>query len=281
MSRRDTTDEALRRLRQEAPVTDERLAAPWQASSAKEVMLEAIGGEAGETGVTAMGRQHGRRRGGALLRRPRSPSRPSAGPPWRAASSPDPRDAAEVGDQGRHGRAAARARLAHRAQCRAGAVLLRRKRSDRAETTASAGPLDAGLRVEDLVAACAQGGWVDPGAAKLCALPAGPLRRNPKPVVLGFDGACERYGLDDGDRFSEVDTGRLLADINLRRQVEVAIRAVDPKLDGKCPRSPSASASSSNGSPPAGCRSRSASPARLALLVRRGCGVGRQRRHGW
>jgi hypothetical protein len=32
----------------------------------------------------------------------------------------------------------------------------------------------------------------------------------------------------------EVDAERLLADINLRRQVEVAIRAVDPKLDGKC-----------------------------------------------
>jgi hypothetical protein len=103
---------------------------------------------------------------------------------------------------------------------------------DRAETTASAGSLGADLRVEDLVAACAAGGRVDRRAAKLCALPAGPLRRNPKVVVLGFDGPCERYGLDNADRFVEVDAERLLADINLRRQVEVAIRAVDPKLDG-------------------------------------------------
>ena len=105
---------------------------------------------------------------------------------------------------------------------------------DRAETTASSGSLDADLRVGDLVAACAAGGRVDRRAATLCALPAGPLRRNPKAVVLGFDGSCERYGLDNADRFVEVDAERLLADINLRRQVEVAIRAVDPKLDGKC-----------------------------------------------
>src|SRR4029453_5800733 len=104
----------------------------------------------------------------------------------------------------------------------------------RPETPAAAGPLDAELRIEDLVAACAQGGRVDADGAKLCALPAGPLRHNPKPVVLGFDGACERYGLSDAEPFVEVDAGRLLADINLRRQAEVAILAVDPKLDGTC-----------------------------------------------
>jgi hypothetical protein len=236
MSRRDTTDEALRRLRQEAPVTDERLATPWQASSAKEVMLEAIGGEPGEAGVTAMRRQRGRRRGGALLL---AAALTLAALGGTAVASgifrPDPRDAAEVVNQGQategplHTPGWRPELNAERVQCFYG-----EDEGGRGETTASEGALDAGLRFEDLVAACAQGGRVDPRAAKLCVLPAGPLRRNPKPVVLGFDGACERYGLDDGDRFIEVDAERLLADINLRRQVEVAIRAVDPKLDGKC-----------------------------------------------
>jgi len=108
----------------------------------------------------------------------------------------------------------------------------------RAETTASEGPLDAEREAEDLVAACARGGQIDRRAAKLCALPAGALRRNPKPVVLGPGGACERSGLSDAERFAEVDPDRLLAGVNLRRQVEVAILAVDPKLDGRCrPRS--------------------------------------------
>jgi hypothetical protein len=41
-----------------------------------------------------------------------------------------------------------------------------------------------------------------------------PAARNPRAVVVGFDGPCERYGLDDADRFVEVDAGRLLANIN-------------------------------------------------------------------
>jgi hypothetical protein len=152
---------------------------------------------------------------------------------------PDPRDAVAVANQGQamEGSVHApgwRTELdAERVQCFYG-----EGQDDRAETTASAGSLGADLRVEDLAAACAGGGRVDPRAAKLCALPAGPLRRNPKAVVLGFGGPCTRYGLDGTDRFAEVDAERLLADINLRRQVEVAIRAVDPRLDGKChPRS--------------------------------------------
>jgi hypothetical protein len=236
MSRRDSTGEALHRLRQEAPVTDERLAAPWHASSAKWAMLEAIGAEPGETGVTAMRHHRGRRRSGALLLAAVLAVAALGG--TAVASGvfrPHPRDAAEVVRQGQATEGSMhapgwRTELdAERVQCFYG-----EGEGDRMETTASAGPLDGELRVEDLLAACAAGGRVDPRAAKLCALPAGPLRRNPKPVVLGFDGPCERYGLDKADRFVEVDAERLLADVNHRRQVEVAIRAADPRLDGRC-----------------------------------------------
>jgi hypothetical protein len=240
MSHRTRTDEALRRLRQEAPVTDERLAAPWHASSAKQAMLETIGAEPGEAGVTALPRHRGRRRGGALLFAAVLTVAALGG--TAVASGifrPDPRDTAEVVSQGQAAEGSMhapgwRTELdAERVQCFYGTG-----QDDRAETTASAGSIGTDLRAADLVAACARGGRVDRRAAKLCALPAGPLRRNPKAVVLGFDGRCERYGLDDTDRFVEVDAERLLADINLRRQVEVAIRAVDPRLDGKChPRS--------------------------------------------
>jgi hypothetical protein len=236
MSRRIRTDEALRRLRQEAPVTDERLAAPWQASSAKRVMLEELGAEPAEAEITAM-RPHrgGRRRGALLLAAVLTVAALGGTAVASGIFRPDPRDAVAVANQGQAAEGSMhapgwRTELdAERVQCFYGDG-----QDDRAETTASAGALDADLRVEDLVAACAAGGRIDPHAAKLCALPAGPLRRNPKPVVLGFNGPCERYGLDNADRFVEVDAERLLADINLRRQVEVAIRAVDPKLDGKC-----------------------------------------------
>jgi hypothetical protein len=240
MSRRTRTDEALRRLRRDAPVTDERLAAPWHDSSAKQVMLEAIGAEPGEAGATAMRRHRGGRRRGALLFAAVLAVAALGG--TAVASGifrPDPRDTAEVLNQGQAAEGSVhapgwRTELdAERVQCFYG-----EGQNERAETTASEGALDADLRVGDLVDACARGGRVDRRAAKLCALPAGPLRRNPKAVVLGFGGPCERYGLDDTDRFAEVDAERLLADINLRRQVEVAIRAVDPRLDGKChPRS--------------------------------------------
>jgi hypothetical protein len=234
MSRRGTTDEALRRLRREAPVTDQRLVAPWRASSAKEVMLEAVGGEPGEAGVTAMRCHHGRRRGGALLLAAAVTLAALGGTAIASGIfHPDPRDVGTVLDQGQAAEGSVHA-PGWRTELNAERVQCFYDGGDRAETTASAGSLDAGLRVEDLVAACAQGGRIDPRGVKLCALPAGPLRRNPKPVVLGFDGACERYWLDDGDRFVEVDAQRLLADINLRRQVEVAILAVDPKLDGRC-----------------------------------------------
>jgi hypothetical protein len=236
MSRRISTDEALRRLRREAPVTDERLAAPWRASSAKRVMLEELGAEPGEAGVTAMPRTRGGRRRGVLLF---AAALTVAALGGTAVASgvfrPDPRDTVEVVNQGQAAEGSMHAPgwrtelNAERVQCFYG-----EGQGDRAETTASAVSLDADLRVEDLVAACARGGRVDRRAAKLCALPAGPLRRNPKAVVLGFDGPCERYGLDNADRFAEVDAERLLADINLRRQVEVAIRAADPRLDGKC-----------------------------------------------
>jgi hypothetical protein len=236
MSRRISTDEAMRRLHQEAPVTDERLAAPWHASSAKRVMLEELGTEPGEAEVTAMRPHRGRRRRGVLLLAAVLTLAALGG--TAVASGvfrPDPRDAVEVVNQGQAAEGSMHAPgwrtelNAERVQCFYGDG-----QDGRAETTASAGTLGADLRVEDLVAACAQGGRIDPRAAKLCPLPAGPLRRNPKVVVLGFDGPCERYGLDNTDRFVEVDAERLLADINLRRQVEVAIRAVDPKLDGKC-----------------------------------------------
>ena len=236
MSRRISTDEALRRLRQEAPITDERLAAPWHASSAKRVLLEEIGVKPGEAEVTTMQRHRGGRRGGALLFAALLTIAALGG--TAVASGvfrPDPRDVVEVVNQGQATEGSMhapgwRTELdAERVQCFYG-----EGEPDRAETTASAGSLGADLRLEALVAACAAGGRVDPHAAKLCALPAGPLRRNPKPVVLGFNGTCDRYGLDNTDRFVEVDAERLLADINLRRQVEVAIRAVDPKLDGKC-----------------------------------------------
>jgi hypothetical protein len=236
MSRRISTDEALRRLRREAPVTDERLAAPWRASSAKRVMLEELGAEPGEAGVTAMRRNRGGRRRGVLLFAAVLTVAALGG--TAVASGvfrPDPGDTVEVVNQGQAAEGTVhapgwRTELdAERVQCFYG-----EGQGERAETTASAGSLDADLRVEDLVAACARGGRIDRRAAKLCALPAGPLRRNPKAVVLGFDGPCERYGLDNADRFAEVDAERLLADINLRRQVEVAIRAVDPRLDGKC-----------------------------------------------
>jgi hypothetical protein len=236
MSRRIRTDEALRRLRRDAPVSDERLAAPWHASSAKRVMLEELGAELGEAGITAM-RPHrgGRRRGVLLLAAVLSVAALGGTAVASGVFRPDPRDAVAVANQGQamEGSVHApgwRTELdAERVQCFYG-----EGQDDRAETTASVGSLDADLRVEDLVAACAGSGRVDPRAAKLCALPAGPLRRNPEPVVLGFDGPCERYGLDNADRFVEVDAERLLADINLHRQVEVAIRAVDPRLDGKC-----------------------------------------------
>jgi hypothetical protein len=236
MSRRIRTDEALRRLRRDAPVSDERLAAPWHASSAKRVMLEELGAEPGEAGVTAM-RPHrgGRRRGVLLLAAVLTVAALGGTAVASGVFRPDPRDAVAVANQGQAAEGSMhapgwRTELdAERVQCFYG-----EGQDDRAETTASAGSLGADLRVEDLVAACAEGGRIDPRAAKLCALPAGPLRRNPKPVLLGFNGPCERYGLDNADRFVEVDTERLLADINLRRQVEVAIRAVDPKLDGKC-----------------------------------------------
>jgi hypothetical protein len=236
MSRRIRTDEALRRLRQEAPVTDERLAVPWHASSAKRVMLEELGAEPAEAGVTAM-RPHrgGRRRGVLLLAAVLTVAALGGTAVASGVFRPDPRDAVEVVNQGQAAEGSVhapgwRTELdAERVQCFYGDG-----QGDRMETTASAGSLDANLRVEDLVAACAGGGQVDRRAVKLCALPAGPLRRNPKPVLLGFNGPCERYGLDNADRFVEVDAERLLADINLRRQVEVAIRAVDPKLDGKC-----------------------------------------------
>jgi hypothetical protein len=231
MSRRDSTEEALRRLRQAAPVTDERLAAPWQASSARQVMLEAIDDEAG---ATAVRRHRGRRRGGALLL---AAALTLAALGGTAVASgifrPDPRDAATVVNQGQATEGPLHA-PGWRTELNAERVQCVYDGGGRAETTASAGPLEAELRVEDLVAACAQGGRVDSGGAKLCALPAGPLRRNPKPVVLGFDGACQRYGLSDAEPFVVVDAERLLADINLRRQVEVAVLAVDPKLDGTC-----------------------------------------------
>ena len=236
MSRRISTDEALRRLRREAPITDERLAAPWHASSAKRVLLEEIGAKPGEAEVTTMQRHRGGRRGGALLFAAVLTIAALGG--TAVASGvfrPDPRDVVEVVNQGQategfmHAPGWRTELDAERVQCFYG-----EGEADRAENTASAGSLDADLRLEALVAACAAGGRIDPHAAKLCALPAGPLRRNPKPVVLGFNGSCERYGLDNTDRFVEVDAERLLADINLRRQVEVAIRAVDPKLDGKC-----------------------------------------------
>ena len=232
MSRRDSTEEALRRLGRAAPVTDERLAAPWQASSARQVMLEAIDDQAGAT--AARGRDRGRRRGGALLL---AAALTLAALGGTAVASgifrPDPRDAAAVVNQGQATQGPLHA-PGWRIELNAERVQCFYDGGGRAETTASAGPLDAELRVEDLVAACARGGRVDAGGAKLCALPAGRLRRNPKPVVLGFDGACQRYGLSDAEPFVETDTERLLEDINLRRQVEVAILAVDPKLDGGC-----------------------------------------------
>jgi hypothetical protein len=230
MSRRDSTEEALRRLGRAAPVTDERLAGPWQASSARQVMLEAIEDEAGAAAV----RRHRGRRGGALLL---AAALTIAALGGTAVASgifrPDPRDVAAVVDQGQATQGPLHA-PGWRVELNAERVQCFYDGGGRAETTASAGPLDTELRVEDLVAACAKGGRVDSGRAKLCALPAGPLRRNPKPVVLGFDGACERYGLSDAERFVEADAGRLLADVNLRRQAEVAILAVDPKLDGTC-----------------------------------------------
>jgi hypothetical protein len=236
MSRRIRTDEALRRLRRDAPVSDERLAAPWHASSAKRVMLEELGAKPAEAEVTAM-RPHrgGRRRGALLLAAVLTVAALGGTAVASGIFRPDPRDAVAVVNQGQAAEGSMhapgwRTELdAERVQCFYGDG-----QGERSETTASAGALDADLRVGDLVAACAMGGRVDRRAAKLCALPAGPLRRNPKPVVLGFNGPCERYGLDNADRFVEVDAERLLADINLRRQVEVAIRAVDPKLDGKC-----------------------------------------------
>lgn len=236
MSRRTRTDEALRRLRRDAPVTDARLAAPWHASSAKRVMLEELGAEPAEAGVTAM-RPHrgGRRRGVLLLAAVLTVAALGGTAVASGVFRPDPRDAVAVANQGQaaegfmHAPGWRTELDAERVQCFYG-----EGQNDRAETTASAGSLGADLLVEDLVVACAEGGRIDPHAAKLCALPAGPLRRNPRPVLLGFNGPCERYGLDNADRFVEVDAERLLADINLRRQVEVAIRAVDPKLDGKC-----------------------------------------------
>jgi hypothetical protein len=238
MSRRDSTEEALRRLRREAPVTDERLAAPWRASSARQVLLEATGDEAGGAGGADVRRHLGRRRGGALLF---AAALALAALGGTAVASgifrPDPRDAAEVIDQGQAVEGPMHA-PGWRPELNAERVQCFYDGGGRAETTASAGPLDAELRAEDLVAACARGGRIDRRAARLCALPAVPLRRNPKPVVLGFDGACERYGLSDTERFVEADRERLLADINRRRQVEVAILAVYPKLDGSChPRS--------------------------------------------
>jgi hypothetical protein len=231
MSRRDSTEEAMRRLGRAAPVTDERLAGPWRASSARQVMLEAIEDEAG---AAAVPRHRGRRRGGALLL---AAALTLAALGGTAVASgifhPDPRDAAAVVNQGQATQGPLHA-PGWRIELNAERVQCFYDGGGRAETTASAGPLDAELRVDDLVAACAKGGRVDAGDAKLCALPAGPLRRNPKPVVLGFDGACERYGLSDAEPFVEADAGRLLADINRRRQAEVAILAVDPKLDGTC-----------------------------------------------
>lgn len=231
MSRRDSTEEAMRRLGRAAPVTDERLAGPWRASSARQVMLEAIEDEAG---TAAVPRHRGRRRGGALLL---AAALTLAALGGTAVASgifrPDPRDAAAVVNQGQATEGPLHA-PGWRTELNAERVQCFYDGGDRAETTASDGPLDAELRAEDLVAACDNGGRVDMRAAKLCALPAGPLRRNPKPVVLAFDGTCERYGLSDAEPFVTVDAERLLADINLRRQVEVAIRAADPKLDGKC-----------------------------------------------
>jgi hypothetical protein len=199
-------------------------------------MLEELGAEPGEAGVTAM-RPHrgGRRRGVLLLAAVLTVAALGGTAVASGVFRPDPRDAVAVANQGQamegsmHAPGWRRELDAERVQCFYG-----EGQGDRAETPASAGSLDADLRVEDLVAACAAGGRIDPRAAKLCALPAGPLRRNPKPVVLGFDGPCERDGLDNADRFAEVDAERLLADINLRRQVEAAIRAVDPRLDGMC-----------------------------------------------
>jgi hypothetical protein len=225
----------MRRLRQEAPVTDERLAAPWQASSARRAMLETVDAEPGEAGVTAMPRHRGRRRGALLFAAVLIVAALGGTAVASGIFRPDPRDTAEVVNQGQAQEGSVHAPgwrtelNAERVQCFYG-----EGGNDRAETSASAGAIDADLRVEDLVAACAAGGRVDTRAAKLCALPAGPLRRNPKAVVLGFGGPCERYGLSDAERFVEVDAERLLADINLRRQVEVAIRAVDPRLDGRC-----------------------------------------------
>ena len=231
MSRRDSTEEALRRLGRAALVTDERLAGPWRASAARQVMLEAIEDEAGAAAV----RPHrGRRHGGALLL---AAALTIAALGGTAVASgifrPDPRDVTAVVNQGQATQGPLHA-PGWRIELNAERVQCFYDGGGRAETTASAGALDAELRVDDLVAACAKGGRVDAGGAKLCALPAGPLRRYPKPVVLGFDGACERYGLSDAERFVEADAGPLLADVNLRRQAEVAILAVDPKLDGTC-----------------------------------------------
>jgi hypothetical protein len=229
MSRRDSTEDAMRRLRRAAPVTDERLAGPWQASSARQVMLEAIDDEAG---ATAVRRHRGRRRGALLLAAALTLAALGGTAVASGIFRPDPRDAAVV-NQGQATEGPLHA-PGWRIELNAERVQCFYDGGGRAETTASAGPLDAELRVEDLVGACATGGRVEAGGAKLCALPAGPLRRNPKPVVLGFDGACDRYGLSDAEPFVEVDAERLMAGINLRRQVEVAILAVDPKLDGQC-----------------------------------------------
>jgi hypothetical protein len=263
MSRRIRTDEALRRLRRDAPVSDERLAAPWHASSAKRVMLEELGAEPAEAELTAM-RPHrgGRRRGALLLSAVLTVAALGGTAVASGVFRPDPRDAVKVVNQGQAAEGSMhapgwRTELdAERVQCFYGDG-----QGERSETTASAGALDADLRVEDLVAACAMGGRVDPRAAKLCALPAGPLRRNPKPVLLGFDGPCEGYGLDNADRFVEVDTERLLADINLRRQARSpSVPSIRNSTASATP-SPRFCASSSDGSPPPGSTSRSAPPA--------------------
>ena len=230
MSGRDSTEDAMRRLRRAAPVSDERLAGPWQASSARQVILEAIDDEAG---ATAVRRHRGRRRGALLLAAALTLAALGGTAVASGLFHPNPRDTAAVVNQGQATEGPLHA-PGWRIELNAERVQCFYDGGGRAETTASAGPLDAELRVEDLVGACAKGGRVEAGGAKLCALPAGPLRRNPKPVVLGFDGACDRYGLSDAEPFVEVDAERLMADINLRRQVEVAILAVDPKLDGQC-----------------------------------------------
>lgn len=89
-------------------------------------------------------------------------------------------------------------------------------------TTASDGPVDQPLRASDFIKECASGtdgGNFDASTARLCTRAQEGGGRSPLPVVLLKARSCQRAG------YQPADEGRLMNDVNHRRDVEIGLLA--------------------------------------------------------